>query len=173
VLVPPKKQHLNSRIHRANSIKCPFCTQTFTVASGVAIHLESGNCASGVNREIIQRWIRQNDRNHVIYNRMIEYPMGADTDTRATDAAWNGRAYECYFCDREFSKLLSLNQHLQSPVHQAKIYHCPRRSCTKEFTSLAPLVMHIESESCGAMRFDDVQRNFGKIVQGRGLIGFR
>lgn len=52
------------------------------------------------------------------------------------------------------------------------VYHCPGRMCTKEFRALAALFSHLESETCGAVRFDVVQRNVGGLLTGRKRIGF-
>jgi len=52
------------------------------------------------------------------------------------------------------------------------LYHCPNRNCGKEFVTLAATINHLESESCGAMRFATVQRNIGDIVTGNRLITF-
>jgi hypothetical protein len=67
---------------------------------------------------------------------------------------------------------MSLNSHLNSPAHREKVYHCPGRGCGKEFRALAPLFNHLESESCGAVRFETVQRNVGGILGGNRLIAF-
>jgi hypothetical protein len=68
--------------------------------------------------------------------------------------------------------LQGLNQHVNSSVHKEKAYHCPGRACAKEFTSLAGLFNHLESETCGAVRFDTVQRNVGGFLSGQRRIGF-
>jgi hypothetical protein len=47
---------------------------------------------------------------------------------------------------------------------QQKLYHCPSPSCPREFTSLASIINHLESESCGFMRFEKVQKSFGDII---------
>lgn len=127
------------------------------MASGVIIHLESGRCtASGLNRSKINAAIAQLDRNHVITKPMITMP-GYGGEMLASEISWNGYHYECYLCHREFGNLQSLNQHLNSPVHEQKLYRCPGRGCGREYTALSGLVMHVESESCGVMRFSQVQ----------------
>ncbi|KAK3940854.1 zinc finger X-chromosomal protein [Diplogelasinospora grovesii] len=68
--------------------------------------------------------------------------------------------------------LHSLNQHLNSPAHQENLYHCRHRSCGKEFTTLAGIINHIESESCGCTRFENVQRSIRSMVSGNKLIAF-
>jgi DNA-directed RNA polymerase subunit RPC12/RpoP len=105
---------------------------------------------------------------------MIEYPGAQryNETIEASDQAWNGYAYECLLCQREFRTLQALNSHLNSPVHSQKYYHCSKRSCGKEFVSLAGLVNHFESEICGAMRFNQVQNNIEGIVTGRNRIAY-
>lgn len=44
--------------------------------------------------------------------------------------------------------------------------------CGREFSALAALFNHLESEACGSVRFDDVQENVGGILSGRRMIGF-
>ena len=90
----------------------------------------------------------------------------------ATDAAWNGWEWECYLCHRGFGTVRALDQHLNSSVHRQKTYHCPKPACGREFTALAGLFGHWESESCGFMRFEKVQGRVGDVLSGGRLIGF-
>ena len=83
------------------------------------------------------------------------------------DDAWNGSGFECYFCHRNFSTARGLEQHVKSPVHMQQIYHCPNRNCAKDFKTLASLFNHLESESCGFIKFSGVQRNVDNILTGR------
>ncbi|KAI8631287.1 hypothetical protein F5Y19DRAFT_25785 [Xylariaceae sp. FL1651] len=167
------KMHLNSRIHRGTNLDCPFCKGSYTTAAGLAHHLESGSCpnAPNLNRDELYKAIRSRDPSGVITKKLIGWQ--GSTHYEATTQTWNGYYYECYFCHRQFNTLPSLNQHLQSPIHQQKLYHCPNRAgCGKEFTSLAGVSNHLESESCGFMRFESVQSNFQGIMGGNRLIGF-
>ncbi|PVH73861.1 hypothetical protein DL98DRAFT_395894, partial [Cadophora sp. DSE1049] len=75
----------------------------------------------------------------------------------ATERSWNGQAYACYLCTRQFATLRSLNSHISSPVHEQHIYRCPGRGCGRNFKLLSGLIQHVESESCGVMRFVQVQ----------------
>ena len=86
--------------------------------------------------------------------------------------AWNGDSYECYLCNGEFSSMNGLQAHVNSSVHHQKIYHCPQGRCGKEFTALASLFNHLESESCGYIRFDNVGRNVNSFLTGNRLIAF-
>jgi hypothetical protein len=138
-------------------MECPFCKNTYTTASGLTIHLESGTCTSGLNRQKINDAVRQMDRHHVITRPMIQMPGYSNTKTYATEHAWNGSGFQCYLCNKTFNLLHGLNNHLQSPVHEQSMYRCPKASCGKQFKLLSGLVQHVESESCGVMRFDTVQ----------------
>lgn len=114
----------------------------------------------------------QRDRNGAFTSKQIGWLEQSDRFT-PTNRAFNGSFWECYICHREFSTAAALSQHANSPVHKQKIYHCPNRSCEKEFTSLAGLFNHLESESCGFMRFEKVQRKVVDVFEGRKLITFK
>ncbi|KAF2752874.1 hypothetical protein EJ05DRAFT_470949 [Pseudovirgaria hyperparasitica] len=163
------RMHLNGAAHRANSIDCPFCKRNFTTATGVTHHLESGSCpnATNVNREVIYRAIRARDTSGVITHKTIEWHSQSNGSFEASNASWNGECFECYLCHRGFNTLRGLNQHLSSPAHKQRIYHCVSRRCGKEFTALAALFSHLESESCGAVRFERVQKSMQGILTGR------
>jgi hypothetical protein len=150
-------QHMHSRIHQGSNVTCPWCKNSYTTASGLTIHLESGTCTSGLNRQKINQIVQQLDRNNAITRPMITMPGYDNIETLATGRAWNGSGYECYLCTREFSTLNGLNSHLRSPVHEQNIYRCPGRGCGREYKILSGLVQHVESESCGLMRFASVQ----------------
>jgi hypothetical protein len=157
-----------------DSIKCPFCKNAYTTASGVTVHLESGTCTSGLNRAKINGIVRQLDRNNVITRPMLTMPGYDRVEMIATDRAWNGRGYQCYLCAKEFSSLNGLNNHIKSPVHEQPMYRCPKESCRKPFKILSGLVAHVESETCGLMRFMQVQQQARNGVQnmvGRMIMG--
>jgi hypothetical protein len=138
----------------------------------VAHHLETGSCprAANLNRDTILTEIRRRDPNHMITKKLLTYEPSSEITI--TDHCWNGHGFECYICHREFGSARALQQHVNSPTHKQKVYHCPGR-CTKEFVSLAALFNHLESESCGAMRFETVQRNVSNFLTGRRMIAFR
>jgi len=156
-------QHMHSKIH--SSLKCPFCKSDYATASAVTIHLESGTCTSGLTRQKINELVRILDRGNVITRPMITMPGYDCVETLATFRAWNGYGYECYLCNRVFDALNSLNQHLKSPAHEESMYRCPKTSCGKHFKLLSGLVQHVESESCGVMRFTQVQAQAQKGIQ--------
>ncbi|KAF2843862.1 hypothetical protein T440DRAFT_494311 [Plenodomus tracheiphilus IPT5] len=168
------RMHLNSSTHRGRNVACPFCKTALTWASGLSHHLEAGSCprAGNLNHRTIFQAISQWDRGGLITNKLLTYP-DSDTQNIATGATWNGFNYECYLCHREFRDLQRLNQHLSSPVHSEKLYHCPNRNCTGQFVRLASLFNHLESESCNFVRFEKVQKHVRDFITGRQkLIGF-
>ncbi|PHH72130.1 hypothetical protein CDD82_6168 [Ophiocordyceps australis] len=156
-------QHLRSRAHCSTTVQCPFCPKTFGTATGLVHHLERGACPSApLDRDTLYRVVRRYDPNGILCKKLLTW-SGSST-FEASQMAWNSRAqaYECYLCHRLFPTLPSLNQHLNSPVHQESLYHCP--GCPKEFTTLAAVINHLESESCQYTRFEDVQQGIQRIV---------
>ncbi|PYH80884.1 hypothetical protein BO82DRAFT_384113 [Aspergillus uvarum CBS 121591] len=169
------QQHLRSKIHLGQNILCPFCKKTFTTASGVAHHLETGSCtcAPHLNRESIHDLVRCLDKQGKITNKLLEWHASDTGECLVSSNAYNGSAWECYICHRTFKTSSALNQHLNSPTHKQRIYHCPNvNHCGKQFIALAALFNHLESESCSYMRFENVQRNAQGLLTGRNLIGF-
>ncbi|KAG9227922.1 hypothetical protein BJ875DRAFT_490980 [Amylocarpus encephaloides] len=83
-----------------------------------------------------------------------EYTRGS---TAATERAWNGHAYGCYICPREFRSLPAMNQHMQSLTHEQNMYGCPKRGCGGRYKLLSGLIQHVESERCRFMQFGKVQ----------------
>ncbi|UPK96644.1 hypothetical protein LCI18_007579 [Fusarium solani-melongenae] len=170
------RMHLNSKTHRGNNVRCPFCTRNYTSATGVVHHLESGSCprAPKLDRETILGMVRDRDPHGVITNKQIKSHKREDIKYTATRSAYNGSAWECYICHKEFGAVNALSSHLNSPAHNEKVYHCPntKSRCGKQFVSLAGFFNHLESETCGFMRFAKVQRRVGDVLQGRKLIAF-
>ncbi|KAF3064255.1 putative zinc finger protein [Daldinia childiae] len=161
------KMHLNSRFHRKSRIACPFCKADYTTATGLTHHLEGGHCpqASFLNRDEIFRVVRAKDPTGILSKKLIGW-HGSST-YEASDQTWNGHAFECYFCHRDFVNLHALNQHLNSPAHQQSMYHCPNRNaCGRDFKSLAAVMNHLESESCAFTRFENVQRAAINLISG-------
>ncbi|PFH57421.1 hypothetical protein XA68_15099 [Ophiocordyceps unilateralis] len=162
--------HLNSRTHRGTSLACPFCSSLFVTAAGVTHHLETGSCPDmqGFDRDQMYRFVRSKDPDGIISKKLLGWTGSVQYE--ATERCFNGDAYECYFCHREFRRLSHLSQHLNSPTHQSKLYHCPNRSCRQEFKTLAGIVNHFESESCGVTRFDRIQNQMAGYLSGRRLL---
>ncbi|KAF2136380.1 uncharacterized protein K452DRAFT_329736 [Aplosporella prunicola CBS 121167] len=169
------RMHLNSKVHRSG-IKCPFCSSKYTTASGLIHHLERNSCprAPQLNRETIHRMVSQRDPHGAITNKQIGWHAEENTTYTVTDRAFNGIAWECYLCHKLFSTCNALNSHANSPVHQQKVYHCPspKSRCGKQFSTLAALFNHLESETCGFMRFEKVQQQFGNLLQRGRIITF-
>ncbi|KAK0669899.1 hypothetical protein QBC41DRAFT_99369 [Cercophora samala] len=168
------KMHLNSRTHRGEQITCPFCKRHFATATGLAHHLEGAACpnAPSINRDEVYKLVRRVDPHGMISKKQIGWTGSATSRYEASDRAWNGYNWECYFCHRSFGKLESLNQHLNSPAHQQPLYHCPNHNCRLDFKTLAAIINHLESESCSFMRFEQVQKKIGGIVRGDRLLTF-
>ncbi|KAF7335284.1 Zinc finger protein [Mycena sanguinolenta] len=150
--------HLNSSVHRPRDVPCfgKGCSLTFVSRAAAFAHLESGRCPSRMDRQTLNRLLRQYDTNNVITkpSRMLEY---TETTYYATERAFNGLGYECYLCHHEFRTLQNLNKHLASPRHQQKIYVCPLNVCRVSFATLSGLCQHIESGRCGVLKFKVVQ----------------
>lgn len=161
------EKHLKSSTHVGKNVKCPWCPDKFTNLTGVTLHLESGKCPSGIDRQKIDQYCRQVDRDHVFTNRLIEYPTSITyKPATATRSAWDEdrKLFKCCLCPRGFLNLTALNQHLNSPVHQQKIYHCPRSHCRLEFVALSALVNRLESETCGSFRSNAIPGSLGSVA---------
>ncbi|KAG0155495.1 hypothetical protein PDIDSM_1072 [Penicillium digitatum] len=169
------RQHLNSKTHRGTNIACPFCRTGFVTASGVSHHLESGSCprAKALNRDRIHQIIQQLDPNGVVCKKQIGWHDEQNSTYLVTDSAWNGDSWVCYLCKRGVNLRKALESHVNSPVHKEKVYHCLKRGCPKEFHSLASLFNHLESETCGFIRFEGVQQVHQQLhdaIRGRRMI---
>ncbi|KAJ7036942.1 hypothetical protein C8F04DRAFT_1036156 [Mycena alexandri] len=161
--------HLNSSLHRPKDVMCPGrgCGLGFVSRSALLLHLESGNCSSGADRQTINRHVRQYDTQNIITNpaRLLTGGVATDEITYvATARSWNGSAYECYLCHGGYRSLAALNQHLASPRHQSKIYVCPLNVCRQPFPTLSGLCQHIESERCGVSKFKVVQNTMDDLM---------
>lgn len=157
---------MRSGVHASANILCPGlnCGKTFISAGALILHMESGTCPGRFTRRFVDDFTHQHGPRDVIIDprRMIGYGGGGQPEvitTWATERSWNGRAYECFLCHREFRLLTALNQHLASPAHEAKDkkYRCPRSiaGCGREFTLLSSLCQHVESEQCEIRRFNE------------------
>ncbi|VUC35391.1 unnamed protein product [Clonostachys rosea] len=165
--------HLNSSVHRQTSVTCPFCKSQHGTATGLVHHLERGACPQApLDRDSLYRAVRRYDPQGVVSKKLLEW--NGSSSYSANDRAWNPyvEAYECYLCNRLFNTLNGLNQHLNSPLHQQALYHCPNPSCRRDFTTLAATINHLESESCGFMKFRAVQTNVERIVNPNRMLQF-
>lgn len=150
-------------VHRGKTVTCLICKSNYVSVAALVQHYEEGGCRVQITRQqmrkAVDNWERQNNITGYITRPMIEWHGGSSngsTEYIATERAYNGRAYECYFCHREFDRLSSLNSHLKSPVHENKNYKCPKCNCG--FRVISSLIQHFESESCGFMRFNQVHQ---------------
>jgi hypothetical protein len=160
-------------------LRCPGrgCNKAFVSAAALALHFESGSCPSGMSREQLNRFIVRADIKNYITNpsRLLTGPSGwseppATKTVWATDRSWNGTGFECFLCNRAYGTLARLNQHLQSPRHQAKIYRCPKSDCRVEFATLSGLYQHVDGGSCGVRMFKKVQDTMESLTRGFGLL---
>ncbi|KAF8131570.1 hypothetical protein EV363DRAFT_1330402 [Boletus edulis] len=171
------RAHLNSSVHRPRNVPCAFqhhgCAQLFINKSSMISHLENGGCPSGATRKMINRWVQLNDRNNTVTVPRRLLTNGDDIEYIATERSWNGYAYECVLCHSTFGALADLNRHLASPRHQERMYRCPLQTCLMRFNTLSGLCQHVESESCGILKFravregmDDLLRDMGRLRLG-------
>ncbi|KAK0200704.1 hypothetical protein DFS33DRAFT_1265898 [Desarmillaria ectypa] len=150
--------HKTSRAHKIPDIPCTMCSKKFKAPSEIAAHIESGGCNPNINRHHVSAAIHaMNISPPITIARRIEGPANPVVHFSATNMAFNGKAYECYICHDMFATLRSLNLHLNSPVHDAEEFKCPKRRCGKKFKVISSLIQHIESESCGIARFTAVR----------------
>ncbi|KAN0100149.1 hypothetical protein V8E55_000133 [Tylopilus felleus] len=163
------------QLQRAKNVPCAFqyrgCTQSFVSKSAMILHLEAGSCPSGANRRMIDRWVRVNDRDNVVTvpRRLLTYGDD-DIECVATQRSWNGSAYECVLCHSGFRTLDDLNRHLASPRHKEKTYRCPLTTCLAKFSTLSGLCQHVESESCGVLRFRAVRDGMDHLLRDMGTL---
>ncbi|KAJ7067493.1 hypothetical protein C8F01DRAFT_1019202 [Mycena amicta] len=155
--------HLQSSDHVPPKIPCPMhvsnCRQWFVDGPSLIAHIDSG-CLPGMPREFLDRWVREYPRNRpappfVPAANDEEPDTGGAARHIATQEAFNGWKYECYLCHGTFRLLSALNNHLrQSPLHKEdRGFTCSGTVCTRSFPTLASLWAHVESETCGVVRF--------------------
>jgi len=169
------RQHLNSKVHQPANVRCPGrgCNRSFVSHAALVLHFESGTCPSNMTREELNRLVVRADTNNYITNRtrLLTGPQGhyeppAPTKMWATIRSWNGWAFECFLCNSTFGTLDRLNQHLQSPRHEEKIYRCPKSDCGMQFVALSGLCQHVEGGSCGVRRFRPVRDVMDGLTRG-------
>ncbi|EJD40342.1 hypothetical protein AURDEDRAFT_139010 [Auricularia subglabra TFB-10046 SS5] len=172
--------HRNSLIHTPKGIPCPHrargCNAMFVSHSAMTLHLESGHCVSGMTRADVNQRVLELDRGRVITDPSRLLTNGARATYQATDRAFNGHAWECYLCHAQMRSVQALNNHLNSPRHEEKIYlcvnHCPQPQCKQRFVTLSGLMQHIESDRCGVQRFRVVQIAISQLTSGMRSIGY-
>jgi Zinc-finger double-stranded RNA-binding/Zinc-finger of C2H2 type len=167
-------QHLLSNLHKPSTLICPGrgCNRSFSSPARLVLHFESGTCPSGMTREELNRLVVRADRNNVITNssRLLCGPSGCEPPATAklwaTSRSYNGEAYECFLCHATYRTLAGLNQHLQSPRHESRIYRCPKSDCGNEFVALSALCQHVEGGSCGVRMFREVRNVMDSLTRG-------
>lgn len=139
--------------------RCPLCGGMFKFPSSIALHIESGACNNISRHQVTSAIHALNVIPRISLSHRIAGPGGLPGGTivrySANRQAFNGFAYECYFCHRTFCTLASLNAHLGSAAHDEDQFKCPR--CNKPFKLISGLIQHVESETCGAARFKQVE----------------
>ncbi|KAI0890242.1 uncharacterized protein GGS22DRAFT_10905 [Annulohypoxylon maeteangense] len=111
------RMHLHSRTHRGANLKCPFCKTGFVSATGLAHHLEGGRCtAAPLNRDMVYKAVRSKDPDGVLTKKLIGWTGSPTYEVNGN--SWNGDAWECYLCHRDFVSRNGLNQHLNSAARK-------------------------------------------------------
>lgn len=156
--------------HRPKDIKCPRCDRGFSSASAVAKHVELGKCFNLTQPQIVKKirdWEVSSGNPNLLTVPRLGYSNdnGSPGPIQATEAAYNGSAYECYFCQRKFGSLNSLNQHLNYGMHLSKDFRCKKCGFTCQW--LSGLIEHMESEKCGFLTRSQVRSLATPIVQRR------
>ena len=173
------RHHLNSKLHQPAKHHCPGrgCNKSFVSPAALTLHFESGTCPSRMMREQLNRLVVCADTNNYITNpsRLITGPLGwneppPSATTWATELSRNGDVYECFLCNATFRTLAWLNQHLQSPRHEDKIYRCPKADCRTEFVTLSGLCQHVEGGSCGVRMFRRVRDTMESLTRGLNML---
>ena len=174
------RHHLNSKLHQPAKYPCPGrgCGKPFTSPAALMLHFESGTCPSRVTREQVNRLVVSADtKNYITHpSRLITGPLGRNepppsVTTWATELSRNGDVYECFLCNSTFRTLAQLNQHLNSPRHEDKIYRCPNTDCRTEFVTLSGLCQHVEGGSCGVRMFRRVRNAMESLTRGFNMLG--
>ncbi|EMT69390.1 hypothetical protein FOC4_g10001345, partial [Fusarium odoratissimum] len=152
----------------------PFYKRDLSSANGLMYHLERGSCpkAAGLNRDTLYKLVRSKDPGGAITNNLIGWHGSSHYEANHLANYQHFQVWECYLCHRLFGSLNGLNQHLNSPVYQEKSYHCPKRDCRKEFTTLTAIINHLDGEACGCTRFGNAQQGIRSMISGNRRIGF-
>ncbi|GAA5980161.1 hypothetical protein JCM10908_001555 [Rhodotorula pacifica] len=171
--------HMRSAAHVARNHACPFrCGRAFIDRATVVQHLEAGTCSSGVNRSMIDNYLRTHDKSRFITtgsaHKLLEGPAPAIkyiASERSYD--FHRAAYVCVLCNGSFGTLRGLNAHLASPRHTyagangpngEKLYKCPNSACGKKFATLSGVVQHAEAGSCGVLRLGGMTTTLDSVL---------
>ncbi|GJF00402.1 C2H2-type zinc finger protein [Phanerochaete sordida] len=149
--------HLKSHAHVVGTIECPagfFCrSPVFLTRGDLALHWEAGRCASELDRTLVNIRVVAFDKDHTFIN-PERLPIHDRTDLDVLSRGvvlGGGRPQKCMLCRRTFKTGTALKAHLQSSVHEKKIYRCPphEEGCGAEFATLSAVMQHAESQRCG------------------------
>ncbi|KAG0578399.1 hypothetical protein M758_4G017700 [Ceratodon purpureus] len=154
--------------HRPRDIRCPRCDRGFPSVSAMAKHAELGKCFGLTQQQWVKKvrdWELQSGNPNLLTVPRLGYSDDNASAGRieATARSYNGRAFECYLCSREFGSLVSLNQHLNSGAHSTKDFRC--KKCGFTATWLSGLIGHVETEKCGFMSRSQVRTLATPIAQ--------
>ncbi|EUC39607.1 hypothetical protein COCMIDRAFT_41895 [Bipolaris oryzae ATCC 44560] len=167
------QQHCKSIKHKPiSALSCPIgggCKRKFSAPSALLHHLESGKCCSGMDRDDIYDIVQLYDKDHTIHTLPKLTPSsstylslhglspGSGTPTASLDSP-DGWLLVTPTHSQAFRTIQALQQHIVSPTHYNKVYHCPRNPLpinsskaktkqekAKQFTTLSGLAQHLES----------------------------
>ncbi|KAH7335095.1 hypothetical protein BKA66DRAFT_381895, partial [Pyrenochaeta sp. MPI-SDFR-AT-0127] len=186
------------------------CRENFTTPSALLHHLESGTCQSGMDRDDIYHMVQLCDKDRRIHNLPTLTPATSSTASPSCPSPRSGVSLDnsiewsvlslegsasddrvvrpnlrCPLCPtnrKSFATPQALQQHMDSPAHSDKVYHCPSDmrlvgpskaakmgKRERQFTSLSGLAQHLESGACygGKQTFlyciDLIQRQLGHL----------
>ncbi|EMD94382.1 hypothetical protein COCC4DRAFT_148546 [Bipolaris maydis ATCC 48331] len=171
------QQHCDSIKHKPlSALSCPVgegCRAKFSAPSALLHHLESGKCCSGMDRDDIYDIVQLYDKDHAIHTLPTLTPSSSaylpahdlspysGTPTTSLDSSDGWLLVTPTHSQGTFRTIQALQQHLVSPAHCDKVYHCPRnlipinsnKSITnqgkgKQFATLGGLAQHLESGAC-------------------------
>ena len=134
----------------------------FKSPSGVALHIESG-CHNVSRHHVTAAVQAMNIVPNISIKRITgpAYPPAVRTYI-ASEASFNGSAYECYLCCKLFRTLSGLNSHLNSPTHDDEEFRCPQ--CRTEFKLISGFVQHVESQSCRLAQTTQIDNYFNDLT---------
>ncbi|EME79976.1 uncharacterized protein MYCFIDRAFT_211925 [Pseudocercospora fijiensis CIRAD86] len=99
--------------HLTRSVHCYGCTRMFTTYHGMIIHLEAGNCTSGIEMRRVNRLAAQCFQwKQYIVKHFREELRGSHVGYRGDPA---NRPFKCPTCTSTFPLLSSLFMHIHSP----------------------------------------------------------
>lgn len=114
-------EHRFSSKHFRQPTVCPFCPYACETAAGVVHHIERGACPIFItaNHSALFGVIKRLAPNSYVTKLVLEFHP---KKFLAKQGRWNGDAWECRLCFREFGSELTLNHHLSLPS-RAREYH--------------------------------------------------